>query len=109
MRTRITMMLGLLFLVGCGGGSGATCPTGNTLTYENFGRQFFASYCDRCHASRTSPVMNSLATIRANSTAIDSEAASGPDATNTAMPEGTPAPTTAERQQLGQWLACGAP
>ncbi len=53
--------------------------------------------------------MNSLATIRANSTAVDSEAAAGASATNTAMPEGTPTPTTTERQQLGQWLACGAP
>lgn len=105
----VMMMLGLLALAGCGGGgSGATCPTGSTLTYDNFGRAFFASYCDRCHGSRTSPVMNSLATIRANSTAIDAEAAAGASATNTSMPEGTPAPTTAERQRLGEWLACGA-
>lgn len=53
--------------------------------------------------------MNSLATIRANSTAVDAEAAAGSSTTNTAMPEGTPAPTTAERQRLGEWLACGAP
>lgn len=106
---RKALLVGLLLVVGCGSsGTGATCPSNNTLTYENFGRQFFASYCDRCHSS-TQPVMNSLATIRANSTMIDSEAAAGPNGTNTAMPEGTPAPTTAERTQLGQWLACGAP
>jgi tripartite-type tricarboxylate transporter receptor subunit TctC len=29
-------------LVGCNSGSGATCPTNNTLTYENFGRPFIA-------------------------------------------------------------------
>lgn len=105
-------MLVALFLgaIGCGGGgaSGATCPTNSTLTYDNFGRQFFASYCDRCHANGVRPSIGNQAAIQAQRTAIDREAASGPDGTNTAMPESGAAPTTAERVKLGEWLACGA-
>lgn len=97
--------------LGCsGGGSGATCPTTSTLTYDNFGRSFFSRYCDSCHGTggRTQPSMGTLAAIRANSTAIDEQAAAGADAVNTLMPEGGAAPTEAERRQLGEWLACGA-
>jgi hypothetical protein len=36
-------------------------------------------------------------------------AGSGPDATNEQMPPDGTAPTLAERQQLAEWLACGAP
>src|SRR5262245_13650570 len=32
--------------------SGALCPPGSTLTYANFGKGFFATYCDRCHAEK---------------------------------------------------------
>jgi hypothetical protein len=40
---------------------------------------------------------------------IDRKAASGPDATNELMPIGDPTPTLDERQQLSEWIACGAP
>jgi len=53
-------------------------------------------------------VAQSLAAIRAQSAAIDSQAAAGADAVNTAMPDTDPKPTEAERRQLGEWLACGA-
>ncbi|MBK6530461.1 MAG: hypothetical protein IPF99_12895 [Deltaproteobacteria bacterium] len=78
------------------------------LTNDNFGRQFFATYCDRCHAAGTRPALNTLALIQANSTAIDSSAAAGASAVNTTMPQGGATPTEAERRQLGEWLACGA-
>ena len=97
--------------LGCGkGGSGATCPPNSTLTYDNFGRAFFQRYCDSCHGTggRTRPSLASQAEIRAQATAIDREAAAGPDGVNTAMPETDPKPTEAERRQLGEWLACGA-
>jgi hypothetical protein len=105
---KLSLVLGLLAM-GCGGGgSGATCPTTSTLTYDNFGRQFFATYCDRCHAAGTRPALNTLAQIQADSTAIDSSAAAGASAVNTRMPQGGATPTEAQRRQLGEWLACGA-
>ena len=30
--------------------TGAACPSPQTLTYDNFGRQFMTSYCLRCHS-----------------------------------------------------------
>ncbi len=104
--------IGLAFALalGCSKGTGATCPTTSTLTYDNFGRNFFSRYCDSCHGTggRTQPSLATQAAIRAQATAIDQEAAAGPDGVNTAMPEGSPAPTEAELRQLGEWLACGA-
>src|SRR5262245_10368365 len=35
---------------GPGRSSGSTCPSNMTLTYENFGMEFFATYCVRCHS-----------------------------------------------------------
>jgi hypothetical protein len=41
---------------------------------------------------------------------VDEYAAAGPSTTNELMPEGAgPRPSLAERQMLGEWLACGAP
>ena len=105
---QLFLVLGLL-AIGCGGGgSGATCPGNSTLTYDNFGRQFFANYCDRCHAAGTRPAISTLAQIQGNLTAIDSTSAAGANAVNTTMPESGAAPTEAQRRQLGEWLACGA-
>ncbi len=47
--------------------------------------------------------------IRAAADEIDTLAAAGPDATNKIMPDDDPRPTDAQRAQLGEWLACGAP
>lgn len=104
-------ILGALFFtaMGCGGGaSGSTCPTTSTLTYENFGRGFFSNYCDRCHANNTRPSLATQSQIQSQRTAIDLSSAGGPNNVNTTMPESGPAPTEAERRQLGEWLACGA-
>lgn len=99
--------------------SGAVCPTDNALTYDNFGRDFFDSYCTRRHSSEVSgdlrldaPVgydFDTLAGIRKHLEHIDLVSAAGPKATNASMPESNPLPTLEERTQLGQWLACGAP
>ena len=40
---------------------------------------------------------------------IDGVAASGPDSSNDSMPPSGENLTEAERTQLGEWLACGAP
>ncbi len=97
----------------------ATCPTPSTLTYANFGQPFMAAYCTRCHASTlTGEARNGapsfhdfdlIDNIRAVREHIDQTTGSGPAATNESMPPDGDIPTLAERQQLAEWLACGAP
>ena len=97
----------------------AVCPTTQTLTYASFGQAFFAGYCQRCHASTvtglarmgapTDHTFDTVEQIRSMSDHIDEHAAAGPSAVNTEMPPDAPTPTEAERRQLGEWLACGAP
>src|SRR5690349_5722370 len=95
--------------VGCGmegKATGATCPQGSTLTYANFGQAFLSGNCLQCHNGRKLPNLSSQAGVQANIAAIDKMAAAGPDATNTAMPDGGSV-ADADRQKLGEWLACG--
>jgi uncharacterized membrane protein len=121
--------IGLLLLaavsLGCHGHehegepTGATCPQGSTLTYASFGQTFMQTYCLRCHSASVTGAarMNAPADhnfdnqgqIQGLADHIDEHAGSGPDATNTAMPPGDPRPSMAERSQLSEWLACGAP
>lgn len=99
-----------------GSGTGAECPPSNPPTYESFGKNFFDTYCVSCHDSQksgadrggapTSLNYNTLAGVMKDLSAIDSEAASGPNGTNTSMPVGLPQPTAAERTLLGQFIAC---
>jgi len=96
--------------------SGATCPPGNTLTYDNFAAGFMASYCTRCHASTLdgpdrhgAPLFHDFDSklgILNVGHHVDEYAAAGPRAVNELMPNDGAQPTLAERQQLGQWLAC---
>ncbi len=108
-----------VFLVACTSTStGSTCPTANPPTYASFGQRFFDRYCTGCHSRMAhdrhgAPVdveLDTEADIRRHATAIDAEAAAGPDATNRDMPDlGGPvrvAPSDAERAELGQFLAC---
>lgn len=102
--------------------TGSSCPSGpaaSTLTYANFGKAFFDGYCQRCHASAvtgaarngapTDHVFDTRTDIFTNKEHIDENAAAGPNAVNTAMPPSAPTPSLAEREKLGEWLACGAP
>jgi hypothetical protein len=99
--------------------SGATCPPSSTLTYDNFGKQFMETYCTSCHSSELSGAkrngaplfhdFDTLVGIRAVANHIDETTAAGPDATNDGMPPNAPFPTLLERQQLGEWIACGMP
>lgn len=101
-----------------GASTSAACPTSNAPTYGSFGEEFFTTYCTGCHsansANRNGAPSNvnfdTEAEIKAQAKDIDSEAASGPHATNTDMPEldgpVKSAPTTAQRVLLGQFLAC---
>ncbi len=92
----------------------ATCPPGGTkLTYENFGQVFFGSYCNECHSAPDgqrqgapdSYVFGTLAEIQANKARIYADSAG----TNNSMPPGPDDPPLAKRDQLGEWLSCGAP
>jgi hypothetical protein len=107
-------LLGLIALFGapaCGGEdgepTGSICPADSTLTYENFGQEFIQKYCLACHTSKESPKLTTQAAIQANIDEIDRQAAAGPNATNTNMPE-SGSVSTEERKKLGEWLACGA-
>ena len=115
-----TLAATLLAATGCGGAeptpSGATCPPGNTLTYENFAADFMSRYCTRCHASTLegparhgAPLFHDFDSkigILNVGGHVDEYAAAGPLSVNTLMPEDGAKPTLAERQMLGAWLAC---
>jgi hypothetical protein len=134
MSRRIALVvLALPFLLGHGDGgcghddegiefgdpTGATCPDGSTLTYDSFGRGFMDDYCVRCHSSEVTgddrkgaPSDHNFDTqfeIQSFHDHIDWMAGAGPDAVNTQMPPSGTAPSEAERRQLSEWLACGAP
>jgi hypothetical protein len=90
------------------------CPTeGTKLTYENFGKTFFAGYCNRCHSAdfgerQGAPDNFVFATVddaRAHKARIFARSA-GP---NDSMPPGPDDPPREERDRLAEWLACGAP
>ena len=100
-----------------GHATGAACDP--ALTWDNFGADFMQRYCTSCHSSRVSggqrhgaPVdhdFDMLSGVQLATDHIDESAAAGPQAINTYMPPYGPMPTTGEREQLGRWLACGAP
>ena len=96
--------------------SGATCPPNSTLTYEGFAAPFMEAYCTRCHSSELTGAarngaplghdFDSETAILTFAEHVDEYAAAGPDSVNTLMPPDGDAPSEAERQQLGEWLAC---
>lgn len=85
------------------------CPQGGTtLTYENFGQAFFQDYCVRCHGGPngySSRSFTTLDAIRSNADRIFINAAGD----NAFMPPGPDGPPQSARDQLADWLACGAP
>jgi uncharacterized membrane protein len=97
----------------------SVCPSGSSLTYDTFGRTFVETYCTRCHSSTLvgaarngAPEFHDFDTllgIQMVADHVDQKAAAGPAATNVAMPPDGATPTLSERQQLGEWIACGAP
>ena len=117
---KYTIAIAALVLAACTDGSptDSVCPTANAPTYSDFGQHFFTTYCTGCHsASATnrhgaprSQNYDTEADVRMHDDDIDAVAAVGPAASNTFMPElagsVSAKPTDAERQQLGQMLAC---
>jgi len=90
------------------------CPAGNTLTYDTFGADFFQRYCLHCHSAQVGPERNG-APSGVNFDTQDEIVSRKADIwgmaadTNTLMPAAGAAPSSDERHQLGDWLACGAP
>jgi len=83
-------------------------PGGTTLTYENFGQQFFATWCVSCHGGPngySSRSFTTVSAIRAQAADIFRNAAED----NTTMPPGPNNPPQDQRYELADWLACGAP
>jgi uncharacterized membrane protein len=116
----VKALLLALSITACSSGAptGSVCPPTDPPTYASFGQQFFATYCTSCHSATstnrndapTSQNYDTEADIIRHAAEIDEEAAKGPDATNTSMPElggtVTMRPTDAEREMLGRYLAC---
>lgn len=119
-RRQIVWFAALLLLsapLACGGWTmleDVTCPEqGTPLTYENFGKAFFASYCDSCHAAdstqrRGAPIAYIFDTHEAI-VALKNRIFLRSAANNTTMPPGPDDPPQAERDKLAEWIACGAP
>jgi mono/diheme cytochrome c family protein len=124
-RAAITALLPLLWACGApvaeGTSSGAECENGSTLDYESFGAKFMTDYCTQCHSSKLAPSerngapsdhdFDSLEAIHETPEEhIDHVAAAGSHVSNASMPPaGYPEPSRQEREELGRWLACGAP
>ncbi|MEO8701458.1 MAG: hypothetical protein ABI867_15535 [Kofleriaceae bacterium] len=97
--------------IACTGGATATgvdtstltCPPDSTLRYEDFGQILIADNCISCHNGKESPRLGTVEEVRAASSRIMEAAVA-----TTAMPDGTDM-DLAERELLGEWLACGAP
>jgi uncharacterized membrane protein len=92
----------------------ASCPPqGTTLTWSDFGEEFFAAHCNGCHGADlgqragapTTFVFDSRDEVFAHRERIFSTSAGN----NDSMPPGPDDPPLAERQKLAEWLACGAP
>jgi hypothetical protein len=89
------------------------CPSeGTTLTYEDFGAPLLARHCNGCHAAnstnrRGAPVdvtFDAIDEVRALAGFVFDRSVEADS-----MPPGPEGPTRAEREALGEWLACGAP
>tara|TARA_R110002096_G_scaffold77896_12_gene183566 strand:- start:71201 stop:71719 length:519 start_codon:yes stop_codon:yes gene_type:complete len=126
------LLLGLAFsvsLAACGGdgadtGADASTPadasapadaadcTTSTLTYANFGEQFFADFCTTCHSSTSlhrngapaSKNWDTLEQVMADSVRIQVRAGLG-----TSMPPSAveAIPTAEDRAKLAEWIDCG--
>lgn len=96
--------------------SGPECPSGSTLTYAAFGKPFLTKYCSSCHAAtlhgsarQAAPaddVFDTVAQVRAKSDELIHEVS-----VEKSMPFGPTSlkPSGSDREQFGQWVACGAP
>jgi len=116
-RLEVVLAVGIAAGIGCFSGptlDDEACPPGGTpLRYDEFGAGFFATWCQNCHAGAATNrhgaprdvTFDTADQIRNRAARIFERAA----ATNTSMPPGLDDPAELEREQLAEWLACGAP
>ncbi len=90
------------------------CPKeGTKLTYASFGEPYLAQNCQICHGQaaderKGAPPgfdFGTIEQVRQHEDRIFARAA----ADNVTMPPGPDDPPSAQRYQLAEWLACGAP
>jgi len=87
------------------------CPTsGTTLTYQSFGQPFMTDHCNECHSTSRAGApggykFDTQDQVKKHASRIFIRAA-GPNVT---MPPGPDDPPELSRDQLAEWLACGAP
>lgn len=104
----MTKRLLLVCVLGACNGASSTgiaevsCPPDSTLTYTTFGQPLIAEHCLSCHDSKSPALDTQAAVQRASSSILDAAVYTS------AMPEDHDIPL-ALREQLGEWLACGAP
>ena len=115
-RPVLCLLSSWLFAVGCSSArlEDYDCPSeGSSLTYESFGKPFINGYCQPCHASAvddrkgapSSYGFDTYEQVLEHRERIFARAA----ADNDSMPPGPDDPSPEEREQLAEWLACGAP
>lgn len=120
---QLTLALTTLWTLSCGSNSKSSvaatdeCPSDSTLSYDNFGKAFMTSYCTRCHsttltgaARNGAPSDHNFDTLAGIIDEIEHvEESAGAGAGASIMPPSGAKPSDAERQQLSDWIACGAP
>lgn len=88
-------------------------PSGTSLRFETFGAPFMLAYCASCHGADSldrqgAPgdfIFDTAAQIQRHRDRIFVRSAAG----NDSMPPGPQDPPRRERDQLAEWLRCGAP
>jgi uncharacterized membrane protein len=111
---RAALILVVLTVAACGRSiEQYPCPPGGTtLTYAELAG-FFDVWCQRCHGSASTDrhgapgdfIFDTVEQIRRHRARIFVRAA----AENDTMPPGPDNPPLSARNQLAEWLACGAP
>jgi uncharacterized membrane protein len=103
---RITLLFALAAACTTSNSTGiqnVSCPPDSTLTYANFGAEFIGDHCLECHEEDERPLLSTQSQIQANTHDILEQAVY-----TTEMPEDHGL-SIADRQKLGDWIACGAP
>jgi len=118
MRAHYTfVMIALVLLViGCQGQENLgdhSCPTGSSVTYESFGKEFFGTWCQSCHGAavtnRNGAPDDIFFDTRDDIWALREQVFAQTADANKSMPIGPHGPSDDDRKRLADWLACGAP